>query len=94
MHPMENEDLQTALSSDEKKEKMILELSYLKTKFENKIKENPDKDFKQILKEFKNFEKNLETFLESKISKKEKNLYYELKESNFDSTVLKLTKFI
>lgn len=87
-----------ALTDLEKKQKLILEISYFRTEFEKLLNENSknndSKSFKNLLKLSKKLEKDAEEILEIKISSKEKNIYSELKNSNFDSSIIKMSKFI
>lgn len=87
-----------SLSDLEKKQKLILEISYFRTEFEKLLNENSknydSKSFKNLLKLSKKIEKDAEEILDIKISSKEKNIYSELKNSNFDSSIIKMSKFI
>ena len=82
------------LSQNEIKEKTILEFVYLKNIIEKLLSENDHAEKKNIVKLLKCFENDLENVLETKISSKEKATYLQLKTSGFDSTILKLSKYI
>lgn len=83
-------DLQ--FTDDEKKEKFFLELAYYNHKVESTIAD------KKQLKEFKNIYADLENSLKEvlKFEVPAKNIknYIQLKESSFDSELLRLAKYL
>lgn len=84
---------ETILSESELKEKIILDFTFIKSKIENS--ESFSEKEKKILESLtKKFEKDLENLLGIKISSKEKNAFLELKNSKFDATLIRLSKFI
>ncbi|MCT2409981.1 hypothetical protein NZD88_20695 [Chryseobacterium antibioticum] len=81
-------------SKNEQKEKAVLEFAYIKDQIENSFGNATEKQKKNIFKLLKSFEKDLEDLLEIKISVRDKSTYLQLKNSNFDSNALKLSKYI
>jgi hypothetical protein len=83
----------TSLTESELKQKVILDFTYLKSKIDNSVSLS-DKEKKSFESLTKKFEKDLENSLGIKISSKEKNAFVELKNSNLDSSLIRLSKFI
>lgn len=79
-------------TDDEKKEKFFLELAYYNHKVETTIED------KKQLKEFKNIytdlENSLKEVLKYEVPAKTIKNYITLKESDFDSELLRLAKFL
>lgn len=90
---MQNEN-RPEFSKIEQQEKMIYHFVYIRSIIENLFENENDKQKKNVLKLIKNFEKDLEEVLETKISNKDKLIYLQLKNSNLDSKALKLSKYI
>lgn len=92
-HTIDEQKNPVHLSESEIKEKVILDFTFMKSKIENSetLSEKEKKTLESLAKKF---EKDLENSLGIKISSKEKNAFLELKNSNFDSNILRLSKYI
>jgi hypothetical protein len=87
--PYENQ--KKKLSSDETKEKILLDIYYLKSQ----INSNIDKiNIKEIKKNISQLENNLIAFLQIDVPLKSKKDYVNLKNTNFDNGILKLAKYL
>lgn len=96
-HNSEEKSISTndnTLTENEAKEKLILDFAFLKSEVELCFEEGNEKKTKPLIKQFLNFEKELEDILKIKISNKEKNIFLKLKKENFDHSILKLSKYI
>lgn len=80
------------LSENEKKEKILLDFFYLENEIETKIEDK--KVSKNLKKITKLIAENLQKELNIEVSKKNISDYILLKNSNFDSDLLRLTKFL
>ncbi|RMZ61308.1 hypothetical protein D1632_00410 [Chryseobacterium nematophagum] len=90
---VQNEN-RSEFSKIEQQEKMIYHCVYIRSIIESLFESDSDKQKKNVIKLIKNFEKDLEEVLETKISNKDKLIYLQLKNSNLDSKALKLSKYI
>jgi hypothetical protein len=88
-----NEENQKIQFSDaEQKEKLILDFYYLISIIESKI--NDKKVKRELKKSYSEIENNLKKVLNLEVSKKNIKTYIQLKNSNFNNDILKLTKYL
>jgi hypothetical protein len=86
----ENQKIQ--FSDTEQKEKLILDFNYLISIIESKI--NDKKVIRELKKSYSEIENNLKKVLNLEVSKKNIKTYIQLKNSNFNNDILKLTKYL
>jgi hypothetical protein len=86
----ENKKIQ--FSDAEQKEKLILDFYYLINIIESKIDEK--KAIRELKKSYSEIENNLKLVLNLEVSKKNIKNYIQLKNSNFNNDILKLTKYL
>lgn len=84
--------VQSKLDENEIKEKILLDLHHLKTKI-NTLK-NDKKELIELKKITTGIETSLETIFKINIPIKTKKDYINLKNSNFDADLLRLSKYL
>ena len=89
---MEDNNNNNQFSEHEKKEKLILDIHYLKSIIESKIENK--KVARELKKCCSEIEENLNQIVSMDVSKKNIKNYIQLKNSNFDEEILKLTRYI
>lgn len=92
MEDQSNYIVKSELTDNEQKEKMLLDLYYLKTKITNL--KNDKKESAELKKIITDIEKDLANILEINIPLKTKKDYINLKNSKFDPDLLRLSKYL
>ena len=92
MEENNNNNNNNQFSENEQKEKLILDIHYLKSIIESKIENK--KVARELKKCCKEIEENLNQIVSVDVSKKNIKNYIQLKNSNFDHYILQLTKYI
>lgn len=92
MEDQSNYIVKSELTDNEQKEKMLLDLYYLKTKITSL--KNDKKESAELKKIITDIEKDLANILEINIPLKTKKDYINLKNSKFDPDLLRLSKYL
>ena len=92
MEDQSNYIVKSELTDNEQKEKMLLDLYYLKTKITSL--KNDKKESAELKKIITDIEKDLANILEINITLKTKKDYINLKNSKFDHDLLRLSKYL
>lgn len=92
MEDQSNYIVKSELTDNEQKEKMLLDLYYLKTKITNL--KNDKKESAELKKIITDIEKDLEIIFQINIPLKTKKDYINLKNSKFDPDLLRLSKYL
>ena len=92
MEDQSNYIVKSELTENEQKEKMLLDLYYLKTKITSL--KNDKKESAELKKIITDIEKDLANILEINIPLKTKKDYINLKNSKFDPDLLRLSKYL
>lgn len=92
MEHQSNYIVKSELTDNEQKEKMLLDLYYLKTKIMSL--KNDKKESAELKKIITDIEKDLANILEINIPLKTKKDYINLKNSKFDPDLLRLSKYL
>ncbi|WP_147474448.1 hypothetical protein [Chryseobacterium nematophagum] len=79
-------------TDDEKKEKFLLELAYYNHKVESNIEDK--KQLKELKSIYADLENSLKEVIKFEVPAKNIKNYIQLKESAFDSDLLRLTKYL
>lgn len=92
MEDQSNYIVKSELTDNEQKEKMLLDLYYLKTKITSL--KNDKKESAELKKIITDIEKDLENIFQINIPLKTKKDYINLKNSKFDPDLLRLSKYL
>ena len=92
MEDQSNYIVKSELTDNEQKEKMLLDLYYLKTKITSL--KNDKKESAELKKIITDIEKDLANILGINIPLKTKKDYINLKNSKFDPDLLRLSKYL
>lgn len=92
MEDQSNYIVKSELTDNEQKEKMLLDLYYLKTKITSL--KNDKKESAELKKIVTDIEKDLEIIFQINIPLKTKKDYINLKNSKFDPDLLRLSKYL
>lgn len=92
MEDQSNYIVKSELTDNEQKEKMLLDLYYLKTKITNL--KNDKKESAELKKIITDIEKDLANIFQINIPLKTKKDYINLKNSKFDPDLLRLSKYL
>ena len=92
MEDQSNYIVKSELTENEQKEKMLLDLYYLKTKITSL--KNDKKESAELKKIITDIEKDLANILEINIPLEIKKDYINLKNSKFDPDLLRLSKYL
>lgn len=92
MEDQSNYIVKSELTDNEQKEKMLLDLYYLKTKITSL--KNDKKESAVLKKIITDIEKDLEIIFQINIPLKTKKDYINLKNSKFDPDLLRLSKYL
>lgn len=92
MEDQSNYIVKSELTENEQKEKMLLDLYFLKTKISNS--NNDKKEASELKKIITEIEKDMEGILKINIPLKTKKDYINLKNSKFDPDLLRLSKYL
>ncbi|WP_312820424.1 hypothetical protein [Kaistella carnis] len=92
MEDQSNYIVKSELTDNEQKEKMLLDLYYLKTKITSL--KNDKKESAELKKIITDIEKDLEIIFQINIPLKTKKDYINLKNSKFDPDLLRLSKYL